>query len=169
MCDRQDRMGGIIMKPTDLMLNDWVLWNNRYVQIVRTCAYAYYNGHRDVWLAHCNDDNFIECRDISTISPIPLTYEILKKNGFSPETFLTAEWEKEVYFKEFSSCVVEPDDSGKYIFGTTIYWNKTDGDGSPIDWGTMYDSRIYNLQYVHELQHALRLCGLDELADNFKI
>lgn len=24
-------------------------------------------------------------------------------------------------------------------------------------------------KYVHQLQHALRLCGLDELADNFKI
>ena len=101
--------------------------------------------------------------------PIILTPEILEKNGFSSETFLTAEWEKEVYFKEFSSCVVEPDESGKYIFGTTICWNKKDGDGSPMDWGTMYDSRICNLQYVHELQRALRLCGLNELADNFKI
>ena len=26
-----------------------------------------------------------------------------------------------------------------------------------------------NLYYVHELQHALRLCGLNELADNFKV
>ena len=103
------------------------------------------------------------------VMPIPLTPEILENNGFSPETFLTSEWEKEVYFKEFSSCVVEPDDSGKYIFGTTIYWNKTDCDGSPIDWGTMYDSRICNLQYVHELQQALRLVGLNELADNFKV
>lgn len=25
------------------------------------------------------------------------------------------------------------------------------------------------LKYVHELQHALRLCGLSDLADNFKL
>ncbi|MBQ0088527.1 MAG: hypothetical protein KBT27_04250 [Prevotellaceae bacterium] len=25
------------------------------------------------------------------------------------------------------------------------------------------------IKYVHELQHALRLCGLNDLADNFKI
>jgi len=25
------------------------------------------------------------------------------------------------------------------------------------------------VRYVHELQHALRLCGLNELADNFKV
>ena len=103
------------------------------------------------------------------VKSIPLTPEILEKNGFDPETFLTAEWERKVYFKEFPGCVVEPADSGKYIFGTTKYWSKTYSDGSPIDWGTMYESRIYNLQYIHELQHALRLCGLNELADNFKV
>ena len=157
------------MKATDLMLNDWVLWKNRYVQIVRTCAVVYSFGHRDVWLAHCNDDNDVECHDMSTISPIPITPEILEKNGFDQYTFLTDEWEKEVYFKEFPGCVVEPDNSGKYIFGTTTYWKKIDGDGSPIDWGTMYDTMIHNLQYVHELQNALRLCGLNELADNFKV
>ena len=109
------------------------------------------------------------CFRIVDAEGIPITPEILVKNGFDPETFLTAEWEKEVYFKEFSSCVVEPDDSGKYIFGTTIYWNKKDGDGSPIDWGTMYDTRIHNLQYVHELQRALRCCGLWDIADNFVV
>ena len=103
------------------------------------------------------------------VKSIPLTPEILEKNGFDPETFLTAEWERKVYFKEFPGCVVEPADSGKYIFGTTKYWSKTYSDGSPIEWGTMYESRIYNLRYVNELQHALRLCGLNELADNFKV
>ena len=134
------------MKPTDLMLNDWVLWNNRYVQIVRTCAYACYNGHREVWLAHRNDDNFIEWHDISTIYPIPLTREILEKNGF---------W------------VMEKVDNGaeEYIAYATdglIFHYNRDNDyyfpNTPISW-----------KYVHELQHALRLCGLDELADNFKI
>lgn len=103
------------------------------------------------------------------IRPIPITPEMLVKNGFNPETFLTALWEKEVYFKEFPGCVVEPDNSGKYIFGTTTYWKEIDSDGSPIDWDTMYDTSIHNLQYVHELQHALLLCGLNELADNFKV
>ena len=103
------------------------------------------------------------------IEPIPITPEILEKNGFDPETFLTAEWGRKVYFKEFPGCVVEPADSGKYIFGTTKYWSKTYSDGSPKDWGTVYESRIYNLQYVHTLQHALRLVGLSEIADNFKV
>ena len=145
------------------MIGDWVgrvfddkriIEDYRQVDWIRTGEIGM--RYRKVWSIGC-------------IEPIPLTPEILEKNGFSPETFLTAEWEKEVYFKEFSSCVVEPDDSGKYIFGTITYWNKTDGDGSPKDWGTMYESRIYNLQYVHELQRALRCCGLWDIADNFKI
>ena len=142
------------MKATELMIGDKVM-----VKVLSQIPNTYV---LHTWTA--NDYS----RDIQ-VKPAPLTPEILEKNGFSPETFLTSEWEKEVYFKEFSSCVVEPDESGKYIFGTTIYWNKTDGDGSPIDWGTMYDSRICNLQYVHELQQALRLVGLNELADNFKV
>lgn len=142
------------MKATDLMIGDWVY--NSYCKMNIKWNYPEMFSSNGITVG----------RDLE---PIPLTSEILEKNGFNPDTFLTAEWKKEVYFKEFSSCVVEPDDSGKYIFGTTIYWNKKDGDGSPIDCGTMYESMIYNLQYVHELQHALHLCGLNELADNFKI
>ena len=151
------------MKCKELMVGDWI--SDKYGYILQIIAV----GNR---YASFEDDEGNLCQiddKYNQPEPISLTPEILEKNGFNSETFLTAEWEKEVYFKEFPGCVVEPDDLGKYIFGTTIYWNKTDGDGSPIDWGTMYNSRIYNLQYVHELQHALRLCGLDELADNFKL
>ena len=109
------------------------------------------------------------CFRIVDAEGIPITPEILVKNGFDPETFLTYEWGRKVYFKEFLCCVIEPAYSGKYIFGTTKYWSKTYSDGSPIDWGTMYESRIYNLRYVHTLQQALRLVGLSEIADNFKI
>ena len=160
------------MKANELMIGDWVIFGDEPLKV----QHIYNNGYDDIVAEIVEDGTneygvYEEIKDVPVVycSPIPLTTEILENNGFSPETFLTSEWEKEVYFKEFSSCVVEPDDSGKYIFGTTIYWNKKDGDGSPIDWGTMYDSRICNLQYVHELQQALRLVGLNELADNFKV
>ena len=153
------------MKCKELQIFDWIQDNNGFqwqiIGVGDDYAYATFEGNEgDPWEFDDKDGR---------PEPIPLTPEILVKNGFDPETFLTAEWEKVVYFKEFLNCVVEPDDSGKYIFGTTTYWNKKDGDGSPIDWGTMYDSRICNLQYVHELQHALRLVGLSEIADNFKV
>lgn len=71
------------MKPTDLMTLDWVLWKNKYVQVVETSAIVYSFGQIDVRLAYCNDDgDGIEKHDISKISPIPLTPEILEKNGW---------------------------------------------------------------------------------------
>ena len=142
------------MKPTDLMIKDWVM-----VKVLSQIPDTYV---LHTWTANDYSRDF-------KVMPIPLTAELLDENGFDPETFLTAEWGRKVYFKEFPGCVVEPADSGKYIFGTTKYWSKTYSDGSPIDWGTMYESRIYNLRYVHELQQALRLVGLNELADNFKV
>ena len=153
------------MKCRELQIFDWVQDKNGFqwqiTGIGDDYAYATFEGNEgDPWESNDKDDQ---------PEGIPLTPEILEKNGFSPDTFLTAEWERKVYFKEFPGCVVEPADSGNYIFGTTQYWSKTYSDGSPIDWGTMYESRIYNLQYVHTLQHALRVVGLSEIADNFKV
>ena len=31
------------------------------------------------------------------------------------------------------------------------------------------NKKVYQCEYVHQYQHLLRLCGLDELADNFKM
>ena len=154
------------MKCKELQIGDKVALINGIIATIIEAgegyAYATLNGYETMDPWEFNDqDNHPE--------GIPITPEILKKNGFDPETFLTAEWGRKVYFKEFPGCVVEPADSGKYIFGTTKYWSKTYSDGSLIDWGTIYESRIYNLQYVHTLQHALRIVGLSEIADNFKV
>ena len=153
------------MKCRELQVVDWVQDENGFqwqiIGVGDDYAYATFEDNEgDPWEFDDKDDQ---------PEGIPLTPEILEKNGFSPDTFLTAEWKRKVYFKEFPGCVVEPANSGNYIFGTTQYWSKTYSDGSPIDWGTMYESRIYNLQYVHTLQHALRLVGLSEIADNFKV
>ena len=153
------------MKLTDLAILDWVLINNtpHKIQAIDSIDAEV---QADDELYYVGEDR---CHSEDKIEGISITPEILEKNGFSPDTFLTAEWERKVYFKEFPGCVVEPAYSGKYIFGTTKYWSKTYSDGSPIDWGTMYESRIYNLQYVHTFQHALRVVGLSEIADNFKV
>ena len=42
-------------------------------------------------------------------------------------------------------------------------------DGYDFFLGNVRSVHVGPLQYVHELQHALRLCGLNEIADNFKI
>lgn len=75
--------------------------------------------------------------------PIPLTAEILEKNRW----------------KEMPN-------------GTICLYDKFDNSKSIIcDKGLVFTflDRTFKLIYVHEFQHALRLCGLNGLADNFKI
>lgn len=68
------------------------------------------------------------------VMPIPLTPEILEKNGINLDMNV---------------------DLTKPLFSMGIHANDT-----------CVKKRF---RYIHELQHALRLCGLEELADNFKI
>ena len=74
---------------------------------------------------------------------IPLTPEILEKNG----------WEHNGIFMD------------KRIDGN-IYFSWSDEFGAEL-----YQNNYYMCycKYVHTLQHALRLCGFGELADNFKV
>ena len=77
------------------------------------------------------------------IRPIPLTPEILEKNGWKEAQF----WHEYQDGKNtIQSCL--PDMRG-IINGVEI--------------------QHFKCEYVHKYQHLLRLCGLDELADNFKI
>lgn len=78
------------------------------------------------------------------LEPIPLTTEILILNGFIKETSL---WT--LYNKKRESLLVIHFERKKFFIYTT--------------------RRSIHIPYVHILQHVLRLCGLRELADNFKL
>ena len=72
--------------------------------------------------------------------PIPLTPEILEKNGW---------W-----------------------FDTEDTWRHDEVNFTIEKWNgryQCYDINQIKLDSAHQLQHALRLCKLDELADNFKV
>lgn len=83
--------------------------------------------------------------------PIPLTPEILKKNGF--EKFgdyglYKLELEEERIIIRTNSVFIE-------IYSTS---------------GHERMARLHSVNFhVHEFQHALRLCGLNDLADNLKL
>lgn len=92
---------------------------------------------------------------------IPLTPEILEKNGFYDRN---TQW----YYKRFWSngCF----DIAVALDYREIEISKVCGSGTDceeVEYGSTisFGSDIN----VHELQHALRLCGLDDLADNFKV
>lgn len=149
------------MRANELMIGDWVSYRNTPRKVVyindRPLQELHndeigFTSHDDEWISACN------------AYPIPLTEEILKANGF--EFGLTSE--QECFCAMHASCGASAEKS----------WVKEDGGGEYcISWqdNNVYVSNLHDryyqgkCEYVHELQHALRLCGLDELADNFKI
>ena len=124
------------MKATDLMIGDWVktghLDYNKVQEIARDNSMQWYISFA------CSATLFRAYE----FEPIPLTPEILEKNGWNHSNRL---------------MITRIDDND-------FYWSEELG-------GILYKNQynMCNCKYVHNLQHALRLCGFDEIADNFKI
>jgi len=79
--------------------------------------------------------------------PIPLTEDILKANGIN--------WSDR-------HCVFT--DAHHFSFAKDLHFGRVYN-----MYGDNHHEVIMPFRFVHELQHALRLCGLNDLADNFKI
>ncbi|MCQ2137875.1 MAG: hypothetical protein MJY60_04135 [Bacteroidales bacterium] len=150
------------MKASDLMIGDWVLWKNKPVQVVRVSGIRYEFGHYDVLLAYCNNmGDGIESHDISSISPIPLTADLLGKNGWVNKE--EKGWMQQGNFGDSPLMLWYVKDTGTF---TRHFANELEISDLSKDGG--YRLKI-QCKYVHELQHALRLCGLTELAEKFKV
>lgn len=91
------------------------------------------------------NEHLIELVSESEIQPITLTVEILEKNGFG--------------YMQPSRLAYIPDDGGCVKYDKITHYIYVSGDGTVQK----------NIGYVHELQHALRLCGLNDLANNFEL
>lgn len=83
--------------------------------------------------------------------PIPLTPEILTKNNFVDCG--------DAGFQRLPDKIAP-----RHL---TIYTNGPFSDGVPFR--DKHLSMIEGIKHVHTLQQALRICGLDELADNFVV
>ena len=118
------------------MVNDWVA--NQYgtpIQIYSTGDNgAYANTGDTLWVFEDNEYK---------PQPIPLTPEILEKNG----------WKETEYWHEYQD--------GKNTIQSCL----------PDMRGIINEVEIrhFKCEYVHQYQHLLRLCGLDDLANNFKV
>lgn len=135
------------MKANELMIGDWVqIRHGRKLKLELDQFYA----------QGCHEFREHPIDYFSTFDPIPLTEEILKANGFNIRRdayylscgFLGNDWERsgvEVQFYDRAVIDIECN-----------YFKHT--------------NRIHLVaDYVHELQHALRLCGRNDLADNFSL
>lgn len=137
------------MKANELMIGDIIHFTGaKYYHPCNVKVLSLYN--REGGYPHASFDlhdfeNNCALANISKmyIEPIPLTAEILEKNGWKEAQF----WHEYKDGKNtIQSCL--PDMRG-IINGVEI--------------------QNFKCEYIHQYQHLLRLCGRDELADNFKI
>ena len=148
--------GGIVMEPTDLMIGDWVLFSDNPLKV----QFIYNDGYDDV-VAEIKEESITEegvCEEIKYVSlvncsPIPLTPEILEKNGFD---FVKGSDNRSVW-------------NGQWIYkGLELATCCLNREGNWPCYINIYDSNI-KCEYVHQLQQVLRLAGLEDIANNFKI
>ena len=88
---------------------------------------------------------------ISKIEPIPLIPEILEKNGFVENRGVTS-WKFETDREDLIDIY------GVKDYHLSINIEDTHGSGKSYRW-MLNNLTIF---YVHQLQHALRLCGIEK-------
>ena len=149
------------MKCKELQIFDWVQDKNGFqwqiTNVGDDYAYATFEGNEgDPWEFNDKDDQ---------PEGIPLTKEMLDANGFRYEKdygpFYRSILRSHYYKSEYCVCVECRETSeGRKICYIDCEKRK-DGRGNSATIRTEF--------YVHTLQHALRLIGLSEIADNFKV
>ena len=122
------------MEATELMIGDWV-FNKHHKKYIQITPYDFFNH------AHLPNGEKYFASELKVISgrdfePIPITKEILEKNG----------WEHRPTGYVFHI------DGGK-SYDNTLWYIFNDNT-------FVVENAEFSIKYVHELQHALRLCGI---------
>lgn len=135
------------------MIGDWMLsLINRYDRIEKKfCKVTGIRTDTEFPLIQCDDTDV--WYHIESYEPIPLIPEILEKNGFVKEGY--DGWKYYEY---------EGDVCTKNIL-CMILW-RVDMSMSHLRIRSFSDKYAsfskFNINYVHELQHTLRLCGINK-------
>ena len=138
------------MRIEDLMVGDWVICT--YPSINKPVKVMEIKTVSDKELkAVINNDGIRLVFRGTYIDPIPLTPGILEKNVF-----------KKLDFSHFQigdrRLVLDAD--GRWDGPLSWHWvvteMSTNAKGQPV----VLDYYVATINYVHELQHALRLCGI---------
>ena len=133
------------MKVEELMIGDLVYYSypNPFVtKVIDVCS------HGEEHFIRCKRDekdnlykqDQLEDFNVGILKPIPLTPEILEKNGFK-----------------------KPENNCNYIIHNTLIFNDFTLALCTYDYNsiTPYNHICY-CRYVHELQHVLKLCGINK-------
>ena len=146
------------MKATDLMIGDWVRLSSYYGRVDGIICLRETHTAEEKWMViiHLGGNRYEQVKT-DILEPIPLTPEILKKNGFI----------KYDVGHNVSGWSI-PDKDGFY---SSIPFTLTDSDFDTelgdYKWGPVEDDReesfvreMGRMNYVHELQHLLKQCKI---------
>ena len=134
----------------NIMVGDWVATEHGFpMQIINVgedYAYATFEGNEgDPWEFDDKDEQ---------PHPIEITTEILKANGWDVYTYESSDdTYSSFYYKE--------------VNGNHLEWRC--GTLSILDNDGVNSDIIIPVKYVHQLQQVLRIAGLSDMANNFKI
>ena len=142
------------MKLTDLYIGDLILINNtpHKIQAIDSIDAEIL---ADDELYYVGEDR---CHSEDKIEGIPITTEILEKNGF--EMFKYDGWVH--YYRIFGNSAIP------FVLHSMIGGEMLSQEVGIFSTSTDTNCGI-EINYVHELQHALHLCRLNKLAENFKV
>ena len=142
------------MKLTDLAIGDLILINNtpHKIQAIDSIDDEIL---ADDELYYVGEDR---CHSEDKIEGIPVTPEILEKNGF--EMFKYDGWVH--YYRIFGNSAIP------FVLHSMIGGEMLSQEVGIFSTSTDTNCGI-EVNYVHELQHALHLCRLNKLAENFKV
>ena len=142
------------MISQELMLGDWVMLNpdlkEYYPFAGKSCmVIGLHDDDGAIKIEYDNGKYFWTDAEDDVI-PIPLTPEILENNGFTDWADHSRTTRSCSMLIDRTNIIVQKIDGTDYIF-TQFYRGGVDSCEFRMD-----------LKYVHELQHALRLCGIDK-------
>ena len=143
------------MKATELQIGDWVNLSDVPDGII-PCKVV--ELHTDELLVIEPSDTACDVVGYDMVFPIPLTAEILEKNGFK-----MVKYDGWVHYYSIPAqgglpFVIHSMIGGEMLSDEVESYSTSTNDSCGID-----------IDYVHELQRALRCCGLWVLANNFVI
>ena len=156
-------MGGIVMKCKEFQIGDWIQDENGFqwqiIGVGDDYAYATFEGNEgDPWEFDDKDDQ---------PEGIPLTKEMLDANGFRYE----------IHYGQYHTRSIIGDYRCTSRMCVSVTWHESPEGLNVAYYIDCFNNNEHNgnsvtIQsnlYVHTLQHALRIVGLSEIADNFKV
>ena len=148
------------MKANELMIGDWVRITDDDTDAFFDARVGTLTRVENIFVVPPGEE-MAQPFSIDCVEPIPITPEILEKNGFDingiPEDMQPVEerdWSDDTYVwsgqetpDEVMEVCVYMEDPNNFFAEIICQYCHVDG---------------VHIKYVHELQHALRLCGIEK-------